>query len=97
MVPRISAPTVQTSQVMHEAFEDQPIGCGARKAIKTTSSEENMKLRAPKNITFWIAVIIAVVGVIASFVTIPFLSPYAFWLVVIAFVLLALGNLLEGL
>lgn len=56
-----------------------------------------MKLNAPKQITFWIAVVIAVVGVVASLVDIPFLSDYAIWVVVIGFVLLALGNLLEGL
>ncbi len=56
-----------------------------------------MKLSAPKQITFWIAVVVAVVGVIASFVTIPVLSGFAFWLVVIAFIILAAGNLVDGL
>jgi threonine/homoserine/homoserine lactone efflux protein len=56
-----------------------------------------MTLSAPKQITFWIAVVIAVVGVIASLVTIPVLSGFAFWLVVIGFVVLALGNLVDGL
>ncbi|MCL4529873.1 MAG: hypothetical protein M1282_10725 [Chloroflexi bacterium] len=55
-----------------------------------------MNLSEPKQITFWIAVIVAVVGVIAYLVTIPVLSGLAFWLVVIAFIILALGNLLEG-
>ena len=56
-----------------------------------------MKLSPPKQITFWIAVIVAVLGVIASLVTIPVLSGFSFWLVVIAFVILALGNMIEGL
>ncbi|MGD0173177.1 MAG: hypothetical protein ABSC61_01890 [Anaerolineales bacterium] len=56
-----------------------------------------MKLSAPKQITFWVAVVVAVVGVIASLVTIPVLSGIALWIVVIAFVILALGNLVEGL
>ena len=34
-----------------------------------------MKLSAPKQITFWIAVIIAVVGLISGLVTVPVLSP----------------------
>ena len=55
------------------------------------------KLSAPKKATFWIAVIIAIVGVISALVVIPVLSPLAFWIVVIAFVLLALGNLVKGL
>jgi hypothetical protein len=56
-----------------------------------------MKLSAPKMITFWIAVILAVLGVLASEGIVPGLSGYAFWLVVAGFVLLALGNLLKGL
>jgi cytochrome c oxidase subunit IV len=56
-----------------------------------------MNLSAPKQITFWIAVIVAVVGVVAYLVTIPVLSGIAFWLVVVAFVILAAGNLIEGL
>ena len=56
-----------------------------------------MKLSAPKDITFWIAVVVAVIGVIASLVTIPVLSGFAFWLVVIAFIILAAGNLVDGL
>ena len=55
-----------------------------------------MKLSAPKQITFWIAVIVAVIGFIANFVTIPVLSGLAFWLLVIGFIILALGNLLKG-
>ncbi len=55
-----------------------------------------MKLSTPKNITFWIAVALAALGLLASLVTIPVLSPLAFWLVVVGFVVLALGNLLEG-
>ena len=55
-----------------------------------------MKLSAPKQITFWIAVVVAVVGVIASLVTLPVLSGFAFWLVVIGFVILVVGNLVEG-
>jgi predicted membrane channel-forming protein YqfA (hemolysin III family) len=56
-----------------------------------------MKLSAPKAITFWIAVILAALGVLASLGIIASLSSYAFWLVVAGFVLLALGNLLKDL
>jgi len=55
-----------------------------------------MKLSAPKQITFWIAVILAVLGILGTLVTLPVLSGFAFWLVVIGFIVLALGNLLEG-
>ncbi|MBM3129147.1 MAG: DUF4175 domain-containing protein [Chloroflexi bacterium] len=57
-----------------------------------------MKLSPPKKVTFWVAVVIAVLGLIANFVpSLPVLGGLGFWLVVVAFVLLALGNLLEGL
>ncbi len=55
-----------------------------------------MKLSAPKKVTFWVAVVVAVIGVLASLVTIPLLSGFAFWLVVIAFIILLLGNLVKG-
>jgi hypothetical protein len=54
-----------------------------------------MKLSPPKQITFWIAVALAVVGVIFNFV--PGLTGFAIWLVLVAFILLALGNLIHGL
>ncbi len=56
-----------------------------------------MQLSAPKQITFWIAVVVAVIGVLASLMSIPVLSGWAFWLVVIAFVILALANAMEGM
>lgn len=57
-----------------------------------------MKLRAPKVITFWIAVVLAVLGLLGFLVpTIPVISGLAFWLVAAGFVLLMLGNLLDGL
>jgi hypothetical protein len=56
-----------------------------------------LKLTEPKVVTFWIAVALAVLGVLASLGSIPGLSGYAFWLVVAGFVLLALANLLKDL
>ena len=55
------------------------------------------RLSAPKVITFWIAVLLALLGVIAVVAPIASLVGYTLWLVVAGFVLLALGNLLEGL
>ena len=56
-----------------------------------------MKLSAPKVTTFWIAVILAVLGVLAFLGTIHLPGNYAFWLVVAGFVVLALGNLVKGM
>jgi predicted membrane channel-forming protein YqfA (hemolysin III family) len=56
-----------------------------------------MRLKAPKQITFWIAVAIAVVGIVLKLVNIPPLSGHPGWVELIAFVVLALGNLIKGL
>jgi heme/copper-type cytochrome/quinol oxidase subunit 1 len=56
-----------------------------------------MKLNQPKNATWIIAVIAGVLGIIANFVSIPGISQYSFWLVVIGFVLLALATYFKDL
>ena len=56
-----------------------------------------MKLSAPKKITWWIAVILGVLGILGTFISIPFVSAYAFWFVAVAFILLALATFFKGL
>jgi len=56
-----------------------------------------MKLSAPKVVTFWIAVILAVLGLLAQQGALSALSAYAFWLVVLGFVVLAIGVLMKGM
>lgn len=58
-----------------------------------------MKTQAPKSIVWIISVILAALGILLylRIITIPVLAPYDFWLVAVAFVLLALGNILKGL
>lgn len=56
-----------------------------------------MKLSAPKQVTWWIALILGVVGVVASLVTIPVLSGLAFWIVVVGLVLLLVATFVPGL
>ena len=55
-----------------------------------------MKLSAPKQITFWVAVALAILGLV--FKLVPGLSGLglAGWLILIGFVVLAAGNVLEG-
>jgi hypothetical protein len=55
-----------------------------------------MRLNTPKRSVFYISIALAVVGLIATLITIPFLSGFAFWLVLVAYILLALGNVLKG-
>lgn len=54
-----------------------------------------MKLTPPKQLVFWIATVLAVLGLLATLVTIPFVSTYAFWFVFVGFVLLWLGLVLK--
>ncbi len=56
-----------------------------------------MKLSAPKIVTWWIAVLLGILGILGKVVAIPILSPLAFWLVVIGLILLALATLVKGL
>ena len=56
-----------------------------------------MNLSAPKQVTFIVAVVIALLGLVGSFVALPVLSAYSFWLVVLGFVVLAAANMMEGL
>ena len=55
-----------------------------------------MRLTPPKKNVFWISVGFAVVGLFASFGVVGFLAPFAFWLVLIGYVVLALGVALKG-
>jgi hypothetical protein len=56
-----------------------------------------MKLSAPKQITWWIALALAVIGLIAQLVTIPVLSGLAFWIVLVAAVLLLVASYIPNL
>jgi hypothetical protein len=55
-----------------------------------------MNLNAPSQAVFWIAVILAVIGIIASFNVVPAVTAYALWIVVLAFIVLAGGVLMKG-
>ncbi|MCG9876128.1 MAG: hypothetical protein MH321_15230 [Leptospiraceae bacterium] len=56
-----------------------------------------MKLNAPKKMTWMIAVVLGVVGIIASFVAIPVVSAYAGYLVMAGFAILAIATFVKGL
>ncbi len=54
-----------------------------------------MKLSPPKNTTFYIAAILALIALIGYFVAA--MTPFAPWLMLAAFIVLAAGNLFEGM
>ena len=56
-----------------------------------------MKLTPPKEITFWIAVVLGVLGLLSFMGVFTALPIEAFWLAFLAFALLVLGLLVKGL
>ncbi len=56
-----------------------------------------MKLTPPKVVTFWISVVLALLGFIGALTSLPVLSTYAFWFLFAGFILLALALLIKGL
>ena len=54
-----------------------------------------MNLSAPKALTFWIAVILAIIGLVFFFL--PMVAAYAFWVLLVAFLVLFLGCLIKGM
>jgi hypothetical protein len=56
-----------------------------------------MRLTPPKKITFWIALILGVLGILGTFITIPFVTSLAFWFVVAGLALLVVALLVKGL
>ena len=53
-----------------------------------------MKLSAPKNLTWWIAVVLGVVGFLGNFLG---FAGIGFWLLVLGFAGLAVATAVEGL
>lgn len=56
-----------------------------------------MKLNAPKNITWLIALILGVLGLIGTITSFGFVTTYAFWFVFVGLVLLLLATYLKDL
>ncbi len=54
-----------------------------------------MKLSAPTQVSFIIAVVLAVAALLGMLVAIPFVSANAFWVLLAGFVVLALGAMLK--
>ena len=56
-----------------------------------------MKLNPPTKVAFWISVVLAVLGLLGSFVAVPFVSAYAFWFVVVGYVVLVASLFVKGM
>jgi hypothetical protein len=55
-----------------------------------------MNLSPPTTAVFIISVVLAVLAIIGTFVAIPVISANAFWIAIIAYIILAVGNLFRG-
>jgi uncharacterized membrane protein YoaK (UPF0700 family) len=56
-----------------------------------------MRLNPPRQVTWLLAVLLGILGILAHVATIDYVSDYAFWVVSLAFVLLALATVFRGL
>ncbi len=56
-----------------------------------------MRFTPPTKLVFWITVVLAALGLIGSFVAIPLVSGFAFWLVLIAYVVLVVSLFVKGM
>lgn len=55
-----------------------------------------MNLSPPTTAVFIISAILAVLAIIGTFVALPVISANAFWVAIVAYVILAVGNVFRG-
>ncbi len=55
-----------------------------------------MRLSAPKKLTFWISLILVVLGIVGKWLPLGVISGWSWILVVIGYILLMLGVLIKG-
>jgi hypothetical protein len=53
--------------------------------------ESHMPKHTPSEWTFWLSVVLVVLAVISTFVHIPYITMYAFWIAVVGFIVLVIG------
>jgi hypothetical protein len=55
-----------------------------------------MNLSAPSTAVFIVSLILAALAIIGKFAAIPFITENGFWVAIVAYVVLAVGNLFRG-
>jgi hypothetical protein len=53
-------------------------------------------LSAPSQVIFLISLALAIIALLGALVIIPVITKYAFWLAILAYVVLALGTIMKG-
>ena len=54
-------------------------------------------LSAPSQVVFLISLALAIIAILGALVIIPVVTKYAFWIAILAYVVLALGNIMKGM
>jgi hypothetical protein len=54
-------------------------------------------LSAPSQVVFLISLALAIIAVLGTLVVIPVATQYAFWIAILGYIVLALGNLMKGM
>ena len=52
---------------------------------------------APSQAIFLVSLALAIIAVLGALVIIPVVTKYAFWIAILAYIVLALGNLMKGM
>jgi len=55
-----------------------------------------MHLSAPTTMVFVISIVLAILAVLSTFMPLPIIGEYRFWVAVAAYVILAIGNIFRG-
>lgn len=66
-------------------------------AVRSRSRGWFFRTKQPHHVTFLIALVLAILGIVSTRLRIDFVSVHALWFVLAAYVVLALGNLIDGL
>lgn len=56
-----------------------------------------MNLSAPTMPVFIVSLVLAVLALLGMFIAIPFISANAFWVAIVAYIVLLVGNVMTGL
>ncbi|MEN6417702.1 MAG: hypothetical protein ABFC73_02155 [Clostridiaceae bacterium] len=60
-------------------------------------AKKKLHISAPKRVTFWISLVLGLLGIIGTFLPIPFVSDNAYWVLAAGWLLLTLGCFVKGL
>ena len=55
-----------------------------------------MSLSPPTTVVFVVSIILAVLAIIGAFVPIPFITEHGLWVAIVAYIILAIGNIFRG-